>query len=92
MQHGLVPDGAVPPDGQRIACIDMHDSVFLHVGARADPDLLMIRADRATEPDAGALFQNDLADQVRVRRDPCVRMDLRRIRAQSIDGHVTSSN
>ncbi len=63
VQHGLVADGHVLADRERIAHVRMHHRAFLDVAVLADGDALVVAADRGAEPHRGIRLEGHLADQ-----------------------------
>src|SRR5690606_22633177 len=63
VQHGLVADGDMVANGQRVARIGVQDGTFLDVGACSYGDGFVIATNDRTWPDTAVLFQYDLANQ-----------------------------
>jgi hypothetical protein len=63
VKHDVMADGHVLADGQRRAHVGVHHGAILHIAVLADVDQLVVATQHGAEPDVGALFQFDLADQ-----------------------------
>ena len=65
----------------------MHDGVFLHIGARADANFLVIAAQSRPEPDRRPLFKHDPPNEICIRRDPCIFGNFRALPVKFIHRH-----
>ena len=70
MQHSFVTDRAPRAYFDRKPWIGMENAMFLNVAAFANDDRFIVAANRRSEPDGYAAFNDDVADHAGVRRDP----------------------
>lgn len=87
MQHGQVSDGNVFSQCERSARVCMQDSTILNVGVFTDDNPVVVAPDSHVIPDGGMSFNDDVADNGGVFCNESSRMNLRRMLAQSINGH-----
>ena len=70
MQHSFVTDRAPRAYFDRKPRIGMENAMFLNVAAFANDDRFIVAANRCSEPDGYAAFNDDVADHAGVRRNP----------------------
>ncbi len=70
VQDRPVADRAVFADVEGKAHIGVQRATLLDIAARAEADALVVAAQRRPEPDSAILPERDVADDVRVGRDP----------------------
>ena len=90
MQHGLMADGAIAPDGERRSHVGMQHAAILDVASFADQDELIVTAQHRAEPDAGIALELHFADDDRIGRNPVfiLRRKLGHDAIERIDRHA----
>jgi hypothetical protein len=79
MDDGIVTDGGLSPDPQRVVAVDVQGAVVLNIAAGADGDVVPIAADDRAEPYAGIVFDDDVTDDHGGRSDKHVFADDRHL-------------
>src|SRR5574338_656371 len=90
VDHGLVADGDVGPDVQRVARVGMEHRALLDVAARPHGDGLVVGPDHRPGPHAGPLPQDHPADEGGLGGHEGAGRKLGRIVVESVDGHGAS--